>query len=122
MQPASSYVWALLNQPAPLGVHSSPFGVIPKNRPSKWCLTVNLSTPEGYSVNDQPGDRLLLSMLWEGKVYMDAALPSGLQLVPLIFSAVANALLWTVGVPNSSECWENCRLMHETCDEVGLPT
>ena len=31
----------------------SPFGVIPKrHQPNKWCLIVNLSTPEGHSVND----------------------------------------------------------------------
>ena len=31
----------------------SPFGVIPKrNRPGKWRLIVNLSAPEGSSVND----------------------------------------------------------------------
>ena len=36
-----------------MGIHCSPFGVIPKkNRPSKWRLIVNLSAPEGYSVND----------------------------------------------------------------------
>ena len=34
-------------------VHCSPFGVIPKrNRPGKWRLIVDLSAPEGYSVND----------------------------------------------------------------------
>lgn len=168
-----------------MGIHCSPFGVIPKkNRPNKWRLIINLSAPEGYSVNDgierelasvsytsiddiiskilqlgqgsllakmdikqayrnvpvHPEDRPLLGMLWEGKVYVDTALPFGLRSAPLIFSAVANALLWimkqkgvtyadnyiddfiTVGAPNSSECQDNCRLMHETCDEVGLPT
>ena len=30
----------------------SPFGVIPKSEPGKWCLIVNLSFPEGSSVND----------------------------------------------------------------------
>lgn len=36
-----------------LGVHCSPFGVIPKrNRPNKWRLIVHLSAPEGESVND----------------------------------------------------------------------
>ena len=32
----------------------SPFGVIPKrNRPDKWRLIVDLSSPEGFSVNDE---------------------------------------------------------------------
>lgn len=36
-----------------LGIHCSPFGVIPKkNRPDKWRLIVNLSAPEGRSIND----------------------------------------------------------------------
>ena len=36
-----------------LGIHCSPFGVIPKrNRPNKWRLIVDLSAPQGHSVND----------------------------------------------------------------------
>ena len=35
------------------GVHCSPFGVIPKKgKPGKWRLIVNLSAPDGHSVND----------------------------------------------------------------------
>lgn len=34
-------------------VHCSPFGVIPKqNRPNKWRLIVDLSAPDGHSIND----------------------------------------------------------------------
>ena len=33
-------------------VHVSPFGVIPKGSTGKWRLIVNLSAPEGRSVND----------------------------------------------------------------------
>ena len=33
-------------------VHVSPFGVIPKSEPGKWRLIVDLSSPEGVSVND----------------------------------------------------------------------
>ena len=36
-----------------LGVHCSPFGVIPKKgRQNKWRLIIDLSAPEGHSVND----------------------------------------------------------------------
>ena len=36
-----------------LGIHCSPFGVIPKrNKPNKWRLIVDLSSPNGCSVND----------------------------------------------------------------------
>ncbi len=35
------------------GVQCSPFGIIPKKgRPGRWRLIVNLSAPEGHSVND----------------------------------------------------------------------
>ena len=35
------------------GIHCSPFGVIPKRgRPNRWRLIVDLSSPEGHSVND----------------------------------------------------------------------
>ena len=33
-------------------VQISPFGVIPKSEPGKWRLIVDLSSPEGTSVND----------------------------------------------------------------------
>jgi hypothetical protein len=36
-----------------LGIHCSPFGVIPKrNKPGRWRLIANLSAPDGHSVND----------------------------------------------------------------------
>jgi len=36
-----------------LGVHCSPIGVIPKkHKPNKWLLIVDLSSPNGASVND----------------------------------------------------------------------
>ena len=38
---------------APPFLQLSPFGAIPKkNRPDKWRLIVDLSSPEGCSVND----------------------------------------------------------------------
>ena len=33
-------------------VHTSRFGIIPKSTPGKWRLIVDLSSPEGRSVND----------------------------------------------------------------------
>ena len=36
-----------------IGVHTSPFGVIPKKgKPNKWRLILDLSSPDGHSVND----------------------------------------------------------------------
>ena len=38
---------------AELGIHCSPFGVIPKkHKPNKWRLIVDLSTPAGHRIND----------------------------------------------------------------------
>lgn len=34
------------------GLQTSPFGVIPKRQPGKWCLIVDLSAPDRGSVND----------------------------------------------------------------------
>ena len=36
----------------PEGTQLSPFGVIPKSQPGKWRLIVDLSSPDGGSVND----------------------------------------------------------------------
>lgn len=167
-----------------LGIHCSSFGVIPKkNKPNKWRIIVDLSSPDGHSVNDgivrelaslgyvsvddvvdhvlelgkgtmlakmdikqayrnvpvHPDDRPLLGTRWAGQVYMDAVLPFGLRSAPLIFSAVADAVQWimlekgaswlshyiddfvTLGPPNSRECETNMGIMHEVCEEVGLP-
>ena len=116
----------------------SRFGVIPKGSTGKWRLILDLSSPEGFSVNDginpdwcsmsyvtveqaskivtqmgrrtqlakvdiksayriipiHPEDRLLLGMLWDGRLFIDAALPFGLRSAPRIFSAVADVLEW----------------------------
>ena len=39
-------------------------------------------------------DSRLLSMQWEGNIYVDKVLPFGLRSAPIIFSAVADALQW----------------------------
>ena len=33
-------------------IHTNSFGVIPKSTPGKWRLIVNMSSPEGGSVNE----------------------------------------------------------------------
>ena len=167
-----------------IGVHCSPFGVIPKkNKPGKWRLIVDLSSPEGHSVNDgidreqcsfsytsvdevagvilqlgqgamlakmdikqayrivpvHPQDRPLLGMGWQGVVFIDKALPFGLRSAPLIFSALADALMWimqkrgatpvfhyvddfiTIGQPGSNVCETNLQIMKETCHLTGTP-
>lgn len=39
-------------------------------------------------------DKHLLGVQWEGKIYIDAALPFGLRSAPLIFTTLADALEW----------------------------
>ena len=80
-------------------------------------------------VSVHPEDRYLLGMSWNGKIYVDAALPFGLRSAPKIFTALAGAMEWifkrngasdiwhylddfiTVGPPNSDECQHNIALM-----------
>ena len=86
-----------------------------------------------------PSDRRLLGLEWQSQAYVDKVLPFGLRSAPLIFSAVADALLWimqrrgvswaihyvddflTIGRPHSDECQQNMAIMHETCMQAGLP-
>ena len=162
-------------------VHVSRFGVIPKKgHQNKWRLILDLSPPQGNSVNDgidpdicsikyanvdkaaarmaqlgkgalmdiahayrnvpvHPEDRLLLGMIWQGKLYVDTVLPFGLRSAPKIFSAIADTLEWilvkagvthcvhylddylTLGSPHSEECEENLKLITQMCKQLGLP-
>ena len=46
-------MWKYPHHVSPPGIHFSPIGVIPKkNRPGKWRLIVDLSSPRGFSIND----------------------------------------------------------------------
>lgn len=46
-------MWKYPRHCSPPGIHISPLGVIPKkNKPGKWRLIVDLSSPAGFSVND----------------------------------------------------------------------
>ena len=167
-----------------LGIQCSPFGVIPKkNRPNAWRLIVDLSSPEGHSVNDgiskdlasvsyvsvddviacilslgrgtlmakrdikqayrnipvHPHDQFLLGMMWRDTVFVDTRLPFGLRSAPLLFTVIADALLWMLqekgvkwvfhyvddfillGRPDSGECAQVAAIMDQTCEHVGLP-
>ena len=134
-------MWKIPLAILPRGVHISPLGVIPKkNKPGKYRLIVDLSSPQGASVNDgidadrsslsytsldhlaslvvytgrgcflvkvdvkeayrmvpvHPEDQHLLGVQWDGFVYIDKVLPFGLRSAPKIFSAVADAVQWTL--------------------------
>ena len=49
---------------AVLEVHVSRFGVIPKKGVNKWCLILDLSSPDGSSVNDPHLMQLLRSLFF----------------------------------------------------------
>ena len=73
-----------------------------------------------------PADRLLLGMCWQGRVFIDTALPFGLRSAPKIFSAVADALLWsmrcngdrnTIHYPDDFSLW-----VHRALFSVPVPS
>lgn len=110
------------------GAHISRFGVIEKpHQPGKYRLIVDLSHPEGQSVNDgiepelctlqyniesayrtvqvNPDDRQLLGMVWRDKLFIDAALPFGLRSAPKIFNTLADVMQWLLK-------WEGIDILH----------
>ena len=131
-------VLGLFDEHLLLQLNISRLGVVPKHSPGQWHIIVDLSSPEGRSINDRiskdlcslsyvsvakaaeavsrmgpgallakvdiqstyrmlpfhPDDRWLLGMQWEGKLFVQTALPFGLRSAPKLFSAVADALQW----------------------------
>ena len=86
-----------------------------------------------------PADRHLLGMEWEGKIYLDTALPFGLRSAPKLFSAVSDTLEWiltqhgvssclhylddflTMGPPASDVCSTNLKTLLRQCEILGMP-
>ena len=86
-----------------------------------------------------PQDRCLLGMQWDGKVFVDTALPFGLRSAPKIFNALADALEWiireqgvehvwhylddfiTCGLAGSDECLLNLSVLTDVCKHLGVP-
>ena len=86
-----------------------------------------------------PVDRLLLGMLWRGKLYVDRALPFGLRSAPKLFTAVADDLLWIMGqhgvtealhylddfllleASDSQQCAVALQTSLELCETLGIP-
>ena len=85
-----------------------------------------------------PEDKHLLGLQWNGQIYVDQVLPFGLCSALIIFSAIADALLWimqnkgvswgihyidnflTAGAPGSQECQQNTLIMQSVCEKAGL--
>ncbi len=66
-------------------------------RLGKGALMAKMNIKQAYRhIPIHPGDRQLLGMQWREKVLIDAALPFGLRLARLIFTAVADAAVWVM--------------------------
>ena len=100
------------------GAHISRFGLIPKKSPGEWRLIVDLSSPEGFSVNDgvyshlcslnyvsvddalrevsRLGAGSLLAKVDIQKAYRNIPVHPGDRLLLGIFSAVAKGEKWMV--------------------------
>lgn len=86
-----------------------------------------------------PRDWHLLGMEWEGRTYIDKALPFGLRSAPKIFSAVSDTFEWilsqngvsaclhylddflTMGERQSDECKQNLEAILSWCRTLGIP-
>jgi hypothetical protein len=86
-----------------------------------------------------PQDCHLLGMKWDGEVYLDSVLPFGLRSVPIIFTVLADGLLWIMinqgiravlhyldeylllGDPGTSECADALQLSLRLCECLGVP-
>ena len=106
----------------------------------KGSLLAKIDVKQAYRIVPiHPEDRWLLGMSWEGRVYVDKTLPFGLRFASLIFTGVANALVWLMkreGVSlvdhyfddfitlrrlRSDECANDFQRMLKTCEETGTP-
>lgn len=104
------------------------------------ALLAKMDIRQAYrNVPVAPDDKALLGIQWDGHTYIDQVLPFGLRSAPMIFSALADALLWimkkkgvswaihyiddflTIGAPSSEECLQNTLIMQSVCDTAGLP-
>ena len=84
-------------------------------------------------------DQTLLGISWEGSIFVDTMLPSGLRSAPKIFNAVADAIQWQLeqrgvehfdhylddfivwGPPGSPRCQEALDTMVQCCAQLGVP-
>ena len=86
-----------------------------------------------------PEDRYLLGMQWDGKLYIDTALPFGLRSAPKIFNALADAIEWVLcargvkyvrhylddfillGPAGTNLCTRDVEMVLDTFQELGVP-
>ena len=79
----------------PVPLHTSRFEVIPKkSKPGTWRLTVDLSSPEGASVNDGIAPELCSNRY--PSIVMDTRLPFSLRSALKLFTTLAYAVQWVI--------------------------
>ena len=105
--------------------------------PGAWLAKADQGAYRNVPVH--PDDRGLLSMSWQGQVYVDATLPFGLRSAPLMFTALGYAVEWiakargvgwlchyiddfvAVGAPGSLQCGATLAVLKETWRCLGMP-
>ena len=59
------------------------------------CMLAKMDIRQAYrNIPVAPEDKHLLGLQWNNQIYIDQVLPFGLRSTPMIFLAVADALLW----------------------------
>ena len=108
-------------------------------RIGKGALMAKFDLKSAYRhVTVHQEDRWWLGMKWKGRLFVDTMLPFGLRSAPMIFNAVAEALVYImrrrrvwnldhyldyfslVAPLASSMCGENLQVALETCEELGF--
>ena len=86
-----------------------------------------------------PQDQSLLGITWDGRVYIDCALPFGLRSAPKLFSSVADVIAWALyhrgvrsqlhylddflffGAPHTDEARMPLSIVMNTLQKLGIP-
>lgn len=114
--------------------------ILQKGEGTVGTLLAKLDLESAYHIVPvHPHDRHLLGMQWDGKLYVDTALPFGLRSAPKIFMALTDGLMWIMishgiqaaihylddylffGAPGNEECAEALRIVLELCERLGVP-
>ena len=103
-------------------------------------LMAKIDVKQAYrNIPVHPDDRVLMGMKWNGKLFIDTALPFGLRSAPKIFNAVADAVEWIlhrqgvkcvlhylddfliIGRPGTEECSGGLATLLNIFERLGLP-
>ena len=104
------------------------------------CLLAKFDLKVAYrNIPVHPDDRHLLGLQWDNSLYIDTCLPFGLRSAPMIFTAVADALAFIIGLrikswldhclddfvilgpADSDQCQRDLLAGLEVCSRLGFP-